>query len=170
MDIFQDKVIVVTGASEGIGRALCLALAPQKPKLVLAARNKNRLEQLKEEVESEGAKSIVVPTDVGEEKACKNLIERTISEFDRLDVLVNNAGRTMWTTLEDMKDISIIEQLMRINYFSAAYCTYYALPHIIKRVYPNFSNVLVSKITTFITKIAKVQFPPGGIKIDRIPF
>ena len=132
MDIFQDKVIVVTGASEGIGRALCLALAPQKPKLVLAARNKNRLEQLKEEVGSEGAKSIVVPTDVGEEKACKNLIERTISEFDRLDVLVNNAGRTMWTTLEDMKDISIIEQLMRINYFSAAYCTYYALSHIKK--------------------------------------
>ena len=45
MGIFQDKVIIVTGASEGIGRALCLALAPQKPKLVLAARNKNRLTQ-----------------------------------------------------------------------------------------------------------------------------
>ena len=132
MDIFQDKVIIVTGASEGIGRALCLALAPQKPKLVLAARNINRLEQLKEEVDSKGAKSIVVPTDVSEEKACKNLIGTTISELGRLDVLVNNAGRTMWTTLEDMKDISIIEQLMRINYFSAAYCTYYALSHIIK--------------------------------------
>jgi len=132
MGIFQDKVIIVTGASEGIGRALCLALAPQKPKLVLAARNKNRLKQLKEEVESAGAKSIVVPTDVSEENACKYLIERTISEFDRLDVLVNNAGRTMWTTLEDMVDISIIEQLMRINYFGAAYCTYYALSHIKK--------------------------------------
>jgi short-subunit dehydrogenase len=54
MSIFQDKVIIVTGASEGIGRALSLALAPQKPKLVLAARNENRLEKLKEEVESEG--------------------------------------------------------------------------------------------------------------------
>ncbi len=74
----------------------------------------------------------MVPTDVTEEKACKSLVEKTISEFDRLDVLVNNAGRTMWTTLEDMADTSIIEQLMRINYFSAAYCTYYALPHIIK--------------------------------------
>ena len=132
MGIFQEKVIIVTGASEGIGRALCLALAPQKPKLVLAARNKNRLEQLKEEVESEGAKSIVVPTDVSEEKACKSLIDKTVAEFDRLDVLVNNAGRTMWTTLEEMMDISIIEQLMRINYFSAAYCTYYALPQIIE--------------------------------------
>ena len=102
--IFQDKVIIITGASEGIGRALCLSLAPQKPNLVLAARNKNRLEQLKEEVDSTGAKSIVVPTDVSKEKACKYLIEKTISEFDRLDVLVNNAGRTMWTTLEDMAE------------------------------------------------------------------
>jgi len=66
-----------------------------------------------------------VPADVSEEKACKSLIEKTISEFDQLDVLVNNAGRTMWTTLENMVDISIIEQLMRINYFSAAYCTSY---------------------------------------------
>ena len=132
MSIFQDKVIIITGASEGIGRALCLALAPQKPKLVLAARNTNRLEQLKEEVESTGASAIVVPTDVSEEKACKHLIEKTMSEFGRLDVLVNNAGQTMWTTLEDMTDTSIIEKLMRINYFSAAYCTYYALPHLIK--------------------------------------
>jgi short-subunit dehydrogenase len=132
MGIFQDKVIIVTGASEGIGRALCLALAHQKPKLVLAARNESRLEQLKEEVDSEGAKSIVVPTDVSEEKACKYLIEKTISDFDCIDVLVNNAGRTMWTTLKDMEDTSVIEQLMRINYLSTAYCTYYALPHIIK--------------------------------------
>ncbi len=130
MVIFQEKVIVVTGASEGIGRALCLALAAQKPRLVLAARNKNRLNQLKGEVESEGAKAVVVPTDVSEEKACKNLIERTITEWGQIDVLVNNAGMTMWTTLEDMKDTSIIEQLMRINYFGAAYCTYYALPYL----------------------------------------
>ena len=54
MAIFQKKVIVVTGASEGIGRSLCLALATQKPKLVLAARNQNRLNQLKEEIESKG--------------------------------------------------------------------------------------------------------------------
>ena len=115
MGIFQDKVIIVTGASEGIGRSLCLALSPQKPKLVLAARNKDRLMQLKEEVESKGATSVVMPTDVRDEKACKDLIEKTILEFDRLDVLVNNAGRTMWTKLEDMVEPSIIDQLMRIN-------------------------------------------------------
>ena len=58
MGTFQDKVVIVTGASEGIGRALCIALAPQKPKLVLAARNQDRLEELKIEVESKGAKAM----------------------------------------------------------------------------------------------------------------
>jgi short-subunit dehydrogenase len=128
--MFQDKVIIVTGASEGIGRALSLALAPQKPKLVIAARNESRLDELKAEIESQGAQALVVPTDVSEESACKNLIEKTIDNWGRLDVLVNNAGRTMWTTLEDMQDTSIIEQIMRINYFGAAYCTYYALPYL----------------------------------------
>lgn len=132
MATFQNKVIIVTGASEGIGRALCLALAPQKPKLVLAARNKDRLLDLKKETESKGAQSIVVPSDVAESQACKDLIEKTVSAFGGLDVLVNNAGRTMWTTLEDLADISIMEQLMRINYLGAAYCTYYALPFLKK--------------------------------------
>ncbi len=88
--------------------------------------------QLKKEVEAKGATAVVVPTDVSEVKDCKDLIEKTISEFGCLDVLVNNAGRTMWTTLEDMAEPSIIEQLMRINYFGAAYCTYYALSHLKK--------------------------------------
>jgi len=133
MATFQDRVIVVTGASEGIGRALCLSLAPQKPKLVLAARNKDRLQDLKYEVEVKGAQALVVPTDMVDEAACRHLVEKTLLEYDHLDALVNNAGRTMWTTLEDMQDTSIIEQLMRINYLGTAYCTYYALPHLIKR-------------------------------------
>ena len=128
--MFQDKVIIVTGASEGIGRALCLALALQKPKLVLAARNENRLNELKAEIESKGAQALVVPTDVSREDSCRKLIEKTIDHWDRLDVLVNNAGRTMWTTLEQITDTSIIEQIMRINYLGAAYCTYSALPYL----------------------------------------
>jgi short-subunit dehydrogenase len=132
VNMFQDKIIIVTGASEGIGRALCLALAPQKPKLAIAARNESRLDELKAEIESQGAEALVVPTDVRDEGACKNLIEKTTALWGRMDVLVNNAGRTMWTTLEDMQDTAIIEEIMRINYFGAAYCTYYALPFLKK--------------------------------------
>lgn len=132
MDKFKDKVIIITGASEGIGRALSLSLSSQKPKLVLAARNNERLMQLKEEAEQKGSKCLVFPTDVSKKTECKNLIDRTISELGCIDVLVNNAGRTMWTTLQEMEDPSIIEQLIRINYLGAAHCTYYALSHLIK--------------------------------------
>jgi NADP-dependent 3-hydroxy acid dehydrogenase YdfG len=65
--MFQDKVIIVTGASEGIGRALCLSLAQQKPRLVIAARNQSRLDELKTEIESSGTQALVVPTDVRDE-------------------------------------------------------------------------------------------------------
>jgi NAD(P)-dependent dehydrogenase (short-subunit alcohol dehydrogenase family) len=132
MAIFTEKVIVVTGASEGIGRALCLALAPQRPRLVLAARNEARLNELKKEVESIGAQALVVPTDVTREEACKRLIRMTVEKWGSIDVLVNNAGGTMWTNFEDVTDTSIFEKLMRLNYLGSVYCTYYALPHLKK--------------------------------------
>ena len=132
MATFTDKVIVVTGASEGIGRALCLALAPQRPKLAIAARNEERLNELMKEVESKGAQALIVTTDVTSEEACKRLIRLTIEKWGSIDVLVNNAGGTMWTNFEDITDTSIFERLMRLNYLGSVYCTYYALPHLKK--------------------------------------
>jgi short-subunit dehydrogenase len=131
MAIFTDKVIVVTGASEGIGRALCFALAPQRPRLAIAA-NEGRLNELKKEVESKGAQALIVPTDVTSEDACKRLIRMTIEKWGSIDVLVNNAGGTMWTKFEDITDTSIFEKLIRLNYLGSVYCTYYALPHLKK--------------------------------------
>jgi len=130
MAAFTDQVIVVTGASEGIGRALCLALADEKAKLVLAARNEVRLEELKKEVESKGGQAVVVPTDVTDEAACRRLVERAVAQWGGLNVLVNNAGVTMWTRFEEITDLSIFERLMRINYLGGVYCTHYALPHL----------------------------------------
>jgi short-subunit dehydrogenase len=130
MAVFQDQVVVVTGASEGIGRALCVALATQKPKLVLAARSQARLDQLKEQIESMGCQALVVPTDVADQDQCRVLIDRVVDACGGIDVLVNNAGRTMWSQLSELSDISAIENLMRVNYLGAAWCTYHALPHL----------------------------------------
>ncbi len=130
MSMFQDKVVVVTGASEGIGRALCLELAPQRPKLVLAARNETRLHELAEQCQEVGAQTLVVPTDVTDEAACKNLIDKTVDHFRGIDALVNNAGGTMWARFEEVSDLSIFEGLMKLNYMSGVYCTYHALPHL----------------------------------------
>ena len=130
MAAFKDKVIVVTGASEGIGRALCLTLASQGPKLVLAARNEMRLKELQEDVQARGAQALVIPTDITQEDACKGLIEKTVAEWRRLDTLVNNAGMAMWAKLEEITDTSIFERIMRLNYLGSVYCTYYALPYL----------------------------------------
>ncbi|NQV31455.1 MAG: SDR family oxidoreductase [Phycisphaeraceae bacterium] len=128
----KDKVAIITGASEGIGRAVCLALAEHGTKIVLSARNKERLLALQKEIESKGSQALVVPTDVTDEAACRNLIKQTVAEYGQLDVLVNNAGQTMWTTMEEMVDTSIYERLMRLNFFGSLYCTYYAVPHLKK--------------------------------------
>lgn len=132
MAAFTGKTIVVTGASEGIGRALCLELAPQNPNLVLAARNAERLATVARQCEEVGAATLVVPTDVTDEAACKALIDRAVDAFGGIDVLVCNAGGTMWARLDDVDDVSIFERLMKLNYLGSVYCAYHALPHLKK--------------------------------------
>ena len=126
--MYAHKTIILTGASEGIGRALALELATDAPNLVLAARNLERLESLAADCESLGATCLVLPTDVTDEAACRLLIEKTVERFGGLDVLVNNAGGSMWARLDELSDTSVLEHLMRLNYLSASWCTYYALP------------------------------------------
>jgi NAD(P)-dependent dehydrogenase (short-subunit alcohol dehydrogenase family) len=130
MGAFSNRVVAVTGASEGIGRAFCLALAPQCPRLVLAARNRERLDSLADECRRLGAEALVVPTDVTDEAACRAMVEAAVAQFGSLDVLVNNAGGTMWTRLDEIRDLSIFERLIRLNYLGSVYPTFHALPHL----------------------------------------
>lgn len=130
MSELSGKTVIVTGASSGIGRAICLELAPQKPNIVLAARDAARLDEVAAECRAKGAAVLVVQTDVALEEACRDLIARTVERFGEIDVLVANAGRTMWARLDEVKDLSLYEELMRTNYFGAVYPTFYALPHL----------------------------------------
>ena len=125
---FLKKAVIITGASAGIGRELSLMLAEQGAWLALAARNAEKLEEVAAQCRQRGGKAVVVPTDVTEQSRCRNLIERTVVEYSRIDVLINNAGITMWARFNEITDLSLIEQIMRVNYFGSAYCTHYALP------------------------------------------
>jgi NAD(P)-dependent dehydrogenase (short-subunit alcohol dehydrogenase family) len=130
MSGFGGRAVVVTGASSGIGKALSLELAKQKPRLVLAARDEGRLAEAARQCEAAGAETLVVPTDVASENACRNLIERAVDRFGGIDVLVVNAGRTMWARFDEIEDLAPYEELMRVNYFGCVYPTFYALPHL----------------------------------------
>lgn len=130
MGEFTDNVVVVTGASEGIGRALCLALAPERPRLVLAARSAERLASLAEECRAAGADTLVVAGDLTCEAQCRALVAATLERFGRLDTLVANAGRTMWARADEIRDPGIFREVMELNFFSVVWLTLAALPHL----------------------------------------
>ncbi len=128
--VLRENVVIVTGASSGIGRALALQLAQQGAWLALAARSVDRLEAAAAECRRYSGRAIVVPTDVAEQAQCQNLIEKTVAEYGRLDTLVNNAGISMWVKFDELKDLSVFERMMRVNYLGSVYLTAYALPYL----------------------------------------
>ena len=127
---FQENVVIITGASRGIGRELAYQLADQGAWLALAARNRERLEEVAAECRQRGGKAISVPTDVALQSDCEQLIERTVAEYGRIETLINNAGITMWSRFDELDDLAPLEQIMRVNYFGSLYCTHYALPYL----------------------------------------
>jgi short-subunit dehydrogenase len=129
-DAFRNQVAIVTGASAGIGRSLALQLADQGAKVVLAARRVERLEQVAAECLQRGGETLVVPVDVGDETQCKTLVEKTLDKFNRLDLLINNAGLAVTALLDDLPDLHLFRHTMDVNFQGAVNCTYYALPHL----------------------------------------
>lgn len=127
-NIWTDQVMIITGASAGIGRALACALAPHAPKLVLVARDQGRLEQVAEICEGFGAATLVVPTNVADPQACEEMIQATTEKFFRIDVLVNNAGISMWATVEEVKHVEQFKHVLEVNLLGSMYCTKFALP------------------------------------------
>jgi short-subunit dehydrogenase len=77
-----------------------------------------------------GAETIVIQADVSEQTQCQRIIGQTIAAYKRLDMLINNAGISMWARFAKLDDPALIERIMRVNFLGAMYCTYYALPHL----------------------------------------
>ncbi len=129
-DAFRDQVVIVTGASAGIGQSLALALAGQCAKVVIAARRADRLERVAEACRSFCGEVMVVPTDVSEEAQCKALVDKTIAKHGRLDMLINNAGLAASAAFAEFPDLQLFKYTVGVNFYGGVYCTYYALPHL----------------------------------------
>jgi short-subunit dehydrogenase len=122
--------IVLTGASEGIGRALALALAARRGRLVIAARDASRLESLARECRAAGGETFAVPTDVANAQDCEWLVGEAVKSLGGIDVVIHNAGVTMWSRFDAVADLGIFERLMEVNYLAPVRLTALALPHL----------------------------------------
>jgi short-subunit dehydrogenase len=129
MSNLQDKVVLITGSSQGIGRQMALEAAKKGAKIVLNARKMERLEQTKSLLESQGVQVLAVAGDVTIPEDCARLVEAAVQHFGRLDVLVNNAGIGTQFPLEEIQP-HVLRQIVDINLNGSMYCAYYALPHL----------------------------------------
>jgi short-subunit dehydrogenase len=127
---FKDKVVVVTGGTDGIGKALVEELLQEGAKVATCGRDNDKLYRLQSSFPSSPLHTMVA--DVSSENDCRRFIETTIKNFGGVDIIINNAGISMRALIKDAST-EVIRKVMDINFFGMVYCTKYALPSIIER-------------------------------------
>ncbi len=132
--MLANKVVIITGASSGIGMAAAEEFYNAGCKVVVAARRLEKLIEFKDRHALGSSENRILPVacDVSVETDCKALIDKTIENFGQIDILVNNAGISMRALFKDL-DLSVIRELMNVNFWGTVYCTKFALPHILSR-------------------------------------
>ncbi|MBV8195701.1 MAG: SDR family oxidoreductase [Candidatus Dormibacteraeota bacterium] len=150
--VLADKVVIITGASSGIGRALALSLADSGATLIGVARTEAKLEEMRAEVVEKGGKAFVYPTDLSDVDACRQLVERVLAEHGRVDVLINNAGRSIRrSVLNSLDRFHDFERTMQLNYFGAVAMILAVVPAMRERKDGHIINI---------TSIGGQTYPP----------
>jgi len=130
----QDRVVVVTGASSGIGRATAQLVARHGAKAVLVSRTREKLDALKSEIEAEGGQAFVYPADLSDLDACDAMIKQVLADHGEVDILVNNAGRSIRRSVEaSYERFHDYQRTMQLNYFGAVKLLLAVLPGMRRR-------------------------------------
>lgn len=141
----KGKIVLVTGASSGIGRACALEFAVRGAKVVLGARSVEELNGVVADITQNGGDAAACFLDVADQQSCKAFVDFAISKYGRVDVLINNAGVSMRAIFEDV-ELDVLKRLMDVNFWGTVYCTKYALPSLLQN---QGSVVGVSSIAGF---------------------
>jgi short-subunit dehydrogenase len=129
---FKDQIVLITGASNGIGRRLAIDLAAKGAVVVGCGRSQERLQQLLKEMRLTSSASTVFVCDVSDPAQVTSMIGKTLAEFGRIDILINNAGIGMRQPFAEMS-LETVAEIMRTNYLGTVYCTHEVLPSMIAR-------------------------------------
>ena len=156
------KIIVITGASSGIGEATAYAFAKYKCKLILAARNIVLLEKVKHKCQQLGSMATIVQCDVSNEMDCMQLMQNAEMTYGKIDVLINNAGISMRATLEDC-ELAVLKQVMDVNFWGTVYCTKFALPQLLHQ---KGSIIAVSSVSGLLGLPARTGYSASKHAVD----
>jgi len=152
---FKGKVIVITGATAGLGKALAQMLAPFQCKIAAIGRNKEALDSLKMEVEAAGSQYLGLVCDVSKQDDCRNSIETVLKFWGSIDVLINNAGFTNISRFNPETHIDITRSVIETNFFGMVYCTAYAFNSIVAQ---NGSIVNISSVAGYSPLIGRTAY------------
>lgn len=180
---FKEKVVIVTGASSGIGKELAIKFAMEGARVVLSARREEKLKEISEGINKMGGKSIFVKSDVSEREDVKKLYQRALEEFSRVDILVNNAGVGLYGEVEKLDDDSLLK-IFRTNVFGPLYCIQEAIPimkrqgggHIVnissvagRRAMPGVAGYAMTKFALHaLSESLRIELLPYNIKVTVI--
>jgi NAD(P)-dependent dehydrogenase (short-subunit alcohol dehydrogenase family) len=139
-DDFRDKVVIITGASSGIGRETALAFAAEGARVVLVARRQEVLEKLQREIVGGGGQALVVATDVTRRKQVRACMKTVRREYGRIDVVINNAGVLIPAAFADIREEDL-QSMLRVNLFGALFVMQEALRAMRKQGHGSIVNV-----------------------------
>ena len=137
---FKNKVVLITGASSGIGKQTAIEFAKLGSSIILVARRKNKLEQVENELKQFNVNTLVCACDVSKKDQVEELSKIVLQKFDSIDILVNNAGFAIYGSVSDLS-INEIESQMETNYFGMIYCVKNFLPLMLKKKSGHIVNV-----------------------------
>jgi hypothetical protein len=137
---FKNKVVLITGASSGIGKQTAIEFAKLGSSIILVARRKNKLEQVENELKQFNVNTLVCVCDVSKKDQVDELSKIVLQKFDSVDILVNNAGFAIYGSVSDLS-IDEIESQMETNYFGMIYCVKNFLPLMLKKKSGHIVNV-----------------------------
>ena len=138
---FEDKVVLITGASGGIGRASAIDFAKEGAKLALVSRSKDKLDKVADEIKQYTNEVMVIPTDVSNQDQVNEMVSQVTNRFGRIDYLFNNAGSSYVGSVEDSDFIENTKKMFEVDYLGTVYATKAVLPHMKKQGLGHIMNM-----------------------------